>query len=85
MKVTNCYANLGKTEEAIQSCTQAMDMIPNRLYPKYILMKLYQVKGDSLRSIRIAQDILTAVPKGISKDAAAFKEGAQELIEYYKK
>jgi O-antigen polymerase len=76
-----CHAKLGHFEEAIKRCSTAMNIVPNRIKPRYALMNVYLLKGDTSTAKVFANIIIAQTPKGISKDAAHYKERANELLQ----
>jgi O-antigen polymerase len=75
-----CYANLNRYDEAIQQCSTALHIVPNRLQPRYALMTLYLAKQDTLTARRLATEIIEQTPKGVSKDAGFYKEEAKKIM-----
>lgn len=80
MDMAFCYAKLKYFDKALQRCSTAMYIVPNRIYPKYGLMNIYLEQNDSIKAIKMAKIIVVQTPKGISKDAAHYKEKANELL-----
>ncbi len=54
---------LGRYREAEERYFHAFYMLPNRLYPLYLLAKLYYAEGDTTRFLGMADIINTFVPK----------------------
>ena len=69
MQISNCYAKLRQYDSAVDKLLLAGNMIPNRLGPKYRLMKIYQLAKDSSNACKTASQLLAMQPKGISKKA----------------
>lgn len=84
IKQSECLMEAGKYDEALQSCSTALNMVPSKLLPRYTLMKIYEHKADTLQALIIAEDIMNQTPKGASKKADFYKKEAQNLIESYK-
>jgi O-antigen polymerase len=81
IKMSNCHMNLKNYSEAIKTCSTAINIVPNRIYPRYALMKIYENKQDTLNAIKIAWEIIAQQPKGTSKNADSYKKEARELID----
>lgn len=54
---------LGKYREAEDRYKQAFYMVPNRLYPLYLLAKLYHEEGDTAKFMYMAEKIASFPPK----------------------
>ena len=54
---------LGKYREAEDRYKHAFYIVPNRLYPLYLLAKLYHEEGDITRFLEIAEKVETIIPK----------------------
>ena len=50
---------LGKYREAEERYKHAFYMVPNRLYPLYLLAKLYHVEGDTIRFLDMSERVET--------------------------
>lgn len=61
--------------------TYAMFMIPNRLYPRYLLAKLYFEKGDTTKAIMAANQIINIKEKIPSMDAWYIKKDLSDMLE----
>lgn len=76
------YQSLGKYHEAEESFIKACQLIPSRLYPYYLLTKLYDEMGEKEKAIRMAQIVQT---KEAKVHSPAIDEMREELKEIYKK
>ena len=54
---------LGKYREAEDRYKHAFYIVPNRLYPLYLLAKLYHEEGDTAKFMYIADKISSFPPK----------------------
>lgn len=54
---------LGKYREAEERYKHAFYMVPNRLYPLYLLARLYHTEGDTIRFLDMADRVETFIPK----------------------
>jgi tetratricopeptide (TPR) repeat protein len=84
LKMSHCYLNLGNYTEAVKCCSTAINIVPNRMYPRYTLMRIFQIKKDTLQIIKAAEALLAQVPKGVSQEAPFFKSAAKTLIDSLK-
>ena len=82
LKMSYSYMMLGDAKSAIEKCSLAVNMVPNRIAPKYALMNIYTSQRDTINALKIAKEIVVQTPKGISKDAAFYKKKAQSLIDF---
>lgn len=81
MDMTKCYVKLGKPDEAMQKCSTALHIVPNRIQPRYVLMNIFLEKKDTINAEKLAREIIAQTPKGISKDAPFYKEEARKVLE----
>ncbi|MCD8385385.1 MAG: O-antigen ligase family protein [Bacteroidales bacterium] len=61
------YEDMGATDRALDFYRQAHEMLPNRFYPTYRRMKLYEALGDTPNAKRAAHDMLAIHPKVVSQ------------------
>ncbi|MDR1338746.1 MAG: hypothetical protein LBK58_01605 [Prevotellaceae bacterium] len=73
----NCQA-LKQYEQAEQSFTKAINLVPNRLYPHYLLAKLYHEMGLKDKMESEINIVMTKPPK---MESMAVKEMREELIQ----
>ena len=59
----NNSIELGNYREAEKRYKHAFYMVPNRLYPLYLLAKLYYVEGDSVRFYNMSETVESFIPK----------------------
>jgi O-antigen polymerase len=71
------YTALKKYDRAEKELLQSISMIPNRIYPRYLLAKLYMQQGDTLKASRYAEKTLQLPVKVQSQ---AIMQMQQELI-----
>jgi tetratricopeptide (TPR) repeat protein len=79
------YKGLKDYLNAEKCYTQAMFMIPNRLYPRYLLVKLYLVKGDTSKAITEADQLLNMKEKASSMDTWYMKEEMKDVLKLSKR
>jgi tetratricopeptide (TPR) repeat protein len=72
------YQALKQYELAEQCFTKAANLVPNRLYPHYLLAKLYHEMGQKEKAEAETNIVLTKQPK---IESMAVKEMRDELIE----
>jgi hypothetical protein len=65
---------------AEQAYQQASNMVPNRLYPKYLLAKMYVERGDTLMAQGVAKAILNTKEKIESPATREMKEDMRKII-----
>jgi len=72
---------LMKDYESAESCfRKAADLVPNRLYPYYLLAKLYIEMGLNDQSCEMAKTVLTKEPKVLSQAIIEMREEAEKII-----
>ena len=69
----------GKYREAESRYKHAFYMVPNRLYPLYLLAKLYHEEGDTARFLDMAGRIEVFVPKVESVNTDRLRSEIREL------
>lgn len=75
----NNHKALGMTDSAAHYYRRAADRCPNRLYPHYLLMRLWADTGDST-AMRAEARVLLAMPEKVSSPATVqMKKEALEL------
>jgi hypothetical protein len=75
------YQDLGRRDSAEYFFNRASQRVPNRLYPHYLLMKLYaENSNDSLLMQREANILLTKQPKTHSTAVDEMREEARQLL-----
>lgn len=62
----NNYMDINFPDYAEQSYLKAYAVMPNRLYPLYRLMLLYEKTGQKEKMKRMAKKIVTSPPKVVS-------------------
>jgi O-antigen polymerase len=78
--ICNCQLKLKQYDKALATLQTASNMVPNRLTPKYCLMKTYMEINDTTNAHKMAVVLIAMKPKGISKNAAKFKQEANEIL-----
>lgn len=74
---------LGKYREAEERYKHAFYMLPNRLYPLYLLAKLYHTEGDSVKFMDIADKIDSFIPKVESINTERLRDEIKEIKKGY--
>ncbi|MFC5410321.1 O-antigen ligase family protein [Larkinella bovis] len=69
MNLGNAYAKLTEYAKAEQAYKKACSIIPNRLYPRYLLAKLYQATGNREMARQTARYVLD-MPVSVSSPAS---------------
>ena len=82
------YANLGDAYQATnqfdlaeQAYQKSCNMIPNRMYPKYLLAKMYLKQHDTLKAKQTAKQIMEMPVKVASQATTQMKREMHELLE----
>lgn len=78
--IGDCEKKLGNYAAAEQSYLKAMNMIPNRFYPLYLLMTLYQETGETKKAVVMARTIKRKKVKVPSKAISEIKDFADNII-----
>ncbi len=69
----------GRFREAEERYKHAFVMVPNRLYPLYLLCKLYHIEGDSAKFMQMAEVVETFIPKVESVNTEKMREEIMEI------
>ncbi|MDR1371798.1 MAG: O-antigen ligase family protein [Dysgonamonadaceae bacterium] len=75
----NNYKALKDIDKAEASYLKAAYIVPNRLYPWYLLMKLYSETGQTEKALKTAKTVLTKEPKVHSKAIEEMRTEAEKL------
>ena len=78
--IGNNYLALGETEKAEEYYWKAYYTLPNRLYPLYLLAKLYHETGQDEKAKEIAMRLLEKEPKVMSTAVREMKDYAQKIM-----
>lgn len=70
---------LGKYREAEERYKHAFYMVPNRLYPLYLLAKLYHIEGDTVRFLDMSDLVETFKSKVESSNTERLRTEIREL------
>ncbi|GAB1358809.1 hypothetical protein MASR1M31_05880 [Porphyromonadaceae bacterium] len=70
----------GEVRESGECFIHSSRILPERLYPFYLLMKLYGVSGDEGKQLEYAHVVLTKEPKVDSQAVKDMKKEAEEVI-----
>lgn len=76
----NNYKDMSHYDLAEQAYKKAFSVMPNRLYPLYQLMLLYQDSGDSQKARAMAKRVIGMKPKIESRATREMKEKASEFL-----
>ena len=77
----NNYLDLGATREAETAYRKAFSLLPNRVYPLYRLMKLYEATGKDEKARDMARRITALRAKVDSPAVRKMKEEAEDLLQ----
>ena len=73
----------GKYREAEERYKYAFYMVPNRLYPLYLLAKLYHTEGDTVKFLDMADKVETFIPKVESVNTERLRNEIRDLKSGY--
>jgi tetratricopeptide (TPR) repeat protein len=80
----NGYKEIGKTEAAKQSYLTVINMIPSKLYPKYLMVKLLISMSEYTEAEKWAREILYAKEKVPTTAAKEIKNEMKQFIDSLK-
>ena len=78
--IGNNYKGIGDYNGAEKAYKYAFDMLPNRLYPLYLLMKLYEESEQKEKAGQMARRVIDFPPKVDSPAIRDMKREARELL-----
>lgn len=70
---------MGRYREAEERYKHAFYMVPNRLYPLYLLAKLSHTEGDTIRFLEMADRVESFIPKVESFNTERLRKEIREL------
>lgn len=76
----NNYKDMGHCDLAEDAYIKAFSIMPNRLYPLYQLMRLYQDAGDSVKAREYATKVVSFKEKITSPATEQMKQEAKEYL-----
>ena len=76
----NNYLDLGAAREAETAYRKAFSLLPNRAYPLYRLMKLYEATGEGGKARDMARQLVAFRAKVDSPAVRKMKEEAEGLL-----
>ena len=79
----NNSLSLGKYREAEERYKHAFYLVPNRIYPLYLLAKLYIEEGDTASFLKMTEIVETFIPKVESATTEQIKQEIRELKNDY--
>ncbi|MFR5658942.1 MAG: tetratricopeptide repeat protein [Butyricimonas faecihominis] len=74
------YQTMKQYPQAESAFLKASHMVPNRLYPLYLLAKMYHESGQTDKAIATARLLLEKAPKVPSSATEEMKRDMQKLI-----
>jgi O-antigen ligase len=81
--IGNNYKSMGLLENSEKSYILAYQILPNRMYPLYLLMKLYEDSSQETKAVNMAKMILSFNSKVESSATKEMKEEAKSLFRVY--
>ena len=76
----NNYREMGFFQNAEQAYKKAFDIMPNRLYPLYQLMLLYQQEGRREHMLQMARRVISFPEKVTSPATEVMKKKAKDIL-----
>ncbi|PIQ08105.1 MAG: hypothetical protein COW71_13520 [Ignavibacteriales bacterium CG18_big_fil_WC_8_21_14_2_50_31_20] len=76
----NSYSAINNYENSEKAYTKAINIIPNRLYPKYMLVKMYVKNNKRDKAKNLALQIINSKAKVTSLAEKEIKKEMQELL-----
>ena len=76
----NNYTQMELYDHAEQAYQKAFDIMPNRIYPLYRLMLLYEKEGDKTREREMAQRVVSFKEKVVSPATKEMKDKARMIL-----
>lgn len=76
----NNYLQMNLYQKAEQAYQKAFDIMPNRIYPLYRLMLLYEKKGDITKEKEMAQRVISFKEKVVSPATKEMKDKARTIL-----
>ena len=84
LSLGNCHKELENYKEAENYYQLVENIIPNRMYPKYMLAKLYQKSGNMKKLSFKANEILNMKIKVNSAAIIEMQDKVKKILEQYK-
>jgi tetratricopeptide (TPR) repeat protein len=75
------YQAMKRFEEAEQSFTKSTHIVPNRIYPYYLMALMYIDAGDMEKAKTVAQIVLTKEPKVMSTAVREMREEMRKVLD----
>jgi tetratricopeptide (TPR) repeat protein len=75
-----CYRQTGQFGKAEKSFIHAVRIRPQRIYPRYLLAKLYRKEGRRQKAVREARQLLQIKPKVVSPAGRQIKQKMRTFI-----
>jgi O-antigen polymerase len=83
VQIANCYYKQKQFDSAINAYNIAKNISPNRISPRYALMKTYEEMKDTLNAIKTATEIIIMQPKIQSSEAKYYNQEATKLLDAF--
>jgi len=77
----DCYKEKRQFENAEVAYLHAVFMVPNKLYPKFLLAKLYAESEQPENAKKMAWQIINFVPKINSQTTDEIKEETKKILQ----
>lgn len=75
-----CYERLGNVDSAVSSYRQSAMLDPNKMKPRFALMRLYLKMADTVSAVRMAKEIISMPVKIATEQADRYQRRARQLL-----
>ncbi|MDR0506070.1 MAG: O-antigen ligase family protein [Dysgonamonadaceae bacterium] len=75
------FQSMQQYDSAEAAFIHSANLVPNRLYPWYLMMKLHAETGNAEKAVEAAKIVLTMEPKVQSQAVREMREEARKLVE----
>jgi O-antigen polymerase len=80
LKLGFCYQQTKQYDKALEVCTLAHNIVPNRVLPLFSQMSIYMYSRDTANTIKLAKQIVKIIPKISSQETDFYKKQATILL-----
>jgi O-antigen polymerase len=79
-RLAETYSALSMADSAVFFYNKAIHQLPNRLYPRYLLMKHFEGVRDRVNALKVAREIMEIRPKVVSIATNQIRDSAEYLL-----
>lgn len=80
--IGNNYKALGQYDRAADAYLKAYNIVPSRMYPLYLLAKMYSEQGDQKNAVLYVRRVVDMTPKIQSPATDDMQQKMRELLEH---